>query len=435
MGIPSQSHNLTGALSGLRVIDLTQMLAGPFCTQVLADHGADVIKVEALSGDGTRVTGPFLDNDMLRDFGGYFQSVNRNKRSIAVDLKCVEGQEIIHRLVASADVLVENYRPGVMERLGLSYERLRTINPRLVYGTVRGFGDPRSGASPYAYWPAYDVVAQAMGGMMGITGPDRETPTKIGPGIGDTVPGLMLCIGILAAVHRARESGEGQFVDVAMTDCVLAVCERVVYQTSYTALIPGPEGNHHPLLCPFGLFRAHDGHVSIACAHDGFWEKLANIIGRPELVTDEAFATNAARVRNAERVIAIIEAFTSGLTKEEIAQRLGGEIPFGPVYTSADIFADPHYEVRNMLVDVEQPGSATPVKIVGVPIKLSRTPGQVRHRAPMLGEHTDEILIEAGYVEEEIEHIRTHGAIRQLSPAGVGAISSVSLRRDTPAAP
>jgi crotonobetainyl-CoA:carnitine CoA-transferase CaiB-like acyl-CoA transferase len=424
MGITSRSGKPTGALSGLRVIDLTQMLAGPFCTQILADHGADVIKVEALSGDGTRVTGPFLEDDTLRDFGGYFQSVNRNKRSIAVDLKHVEGRAIVQRLVASADVLVENFRSGVMNRLGLSYERLREINPRLIYGTVRGFGDPRSGASPYADWPAYDVVAQAMGGMMGITGPDRETPTKIGPGIGDTVPALMLCIGILAAVHHARESGEGQFVDVAMTDCVLAVCERIVYQTSYTNIIPAPEGNRHPLLCPFGLFRARDGYVSIACAHDGFWEKLALAIGRPGLVTDEAFATNAARVRNAKRVIAVIEAFTSGLTKEEIARRLGGKVPFGPVYTSAEIFADPHYEVREMLVGVEQPGSATPVKIAGVPIKLGRTPGQVRHRAPMLGEHTDEILVAAGYGKEEIEHMRTCGAIGDYPPAKVGGFSN-----------
>ena len=434
MGITPRSGKPTGALSGLRVVDLTQMLAGPFCTQILADHGADVIKVEALSGDGTRFTGPFLEDDMLRDFGGYFQSVNRNKRSIAVNLKCAEGRAIVQRLVAGADVLVENFRSGVMERLGLSYEGLREINPRLVYGTVRGFGDPRSGESPYAEWPAYDVVAQAMGGMMGITGPDRETPTKIGPGVGDTVPALMLCIGILAAVHRARESGEGQFVDVAMTDCVLAVCERIIYQTSYTDIVPMPDGNRHPLLCPFGLFRARDGYVSIACAHDGFWEKLARAIGRPELVTDKAFATNAARVRNAGRVIAVVEAFTTGLTKEEITRRLGGKIPFGPVYTSAEIFADRHYEVREMLVDVEQPGSARPVKIAGVPIKLGRTPGQVRHRAPMLGEHTNEILIAAGYMDEEIDHMLTSGAIRQLSPTKAGDFS-VSPYLDAPGLP
>ncbi|WP_349605841.1 CoA transferase [Cupriavidus sp. DF5525] len=405
-------HKATGALAGLRVVDLTQMLAGPFCTQILADHGADVIKVEAMTGDGTRITGPFREDDTLREFGGYFQSVNRNKRSIAVDLKTEAGREIVRKLIDHADIVVENFRAGVMERLGLSFETLRQTNPRLVYGTVRGFGDPRSGASPYAHWPAYDVVSQAMGGMMGITGPDRDTPTKIGPGVGDTVPALMLCIGILAAVHRARDTGEGQFVDVAMTDAVLAMCERIVYQTSYTGTVPAPEGNRHPLLCPFGVFRARDGYVSIACATDAFWEKLAIAIGHPEMGTDEAFATNAARVQNAQRVIDAIEAFTAQRTKEELAQCLGGKVPFGPVYTSAEIFEDEHYRVRDMLVDVEQPGSAVPVKIAGVPIKLSSTPGSIRQRAPMLGEHTEEILLATGYGKNEIESMRGAGAIR-----------------------
>ncbi|WP_155301132.1 CaiB/BaiF CoA transferase family protein [Cupriavidus necator] len=405
-------HKATGALAGLRVVDLTQMLAGPFCTQILADHGADVIKVEAMTGDGTRITGPFREDDTLREFGGYFQSVNRNKRSIAVDLKTEAGREIVRKLIDHADIVVENFRAGVMERLGLSFETLRQSNPRLVYGTVRGFGDPRSGESPYAHWPAYDVVSQAMGGMMGITGPDRDTPTKIGPGVGDTVPALMLCIGILAAVHRARDTGEGQFVDVAMTDAVLAMCERIVYQTSYTGTVPTPEGNRHPLLCPFGVFRARDGYVSIACATDAFWEKLAIAIGHPEMGSNEAFATNAARVRNAQRVIDAIEAFTAQRTKEELAQCLGGKVPFGPVYTSAEIFEDEHYRVRDMLVDVDQPGSAVPVKIAGVPIKLSSTPGSIRQRAPMLGEHTEEILLATGYEKNEIESMRGAGAIR-----------------------
>ncbi len=404
--------NSMGALSDLRVVDLTQMLAGPFCTQILADHGAQVIKIEPLDGDGTRTTAPFLEDDVLRDFGGYFQSVNRNKSSIAVDLKTAEGRAIVRKLIDSADVVVENFRSGVMERLGLPYELLRETNPTLVYGTVRGFGDPRSGASPYAHWPAYDVVSQAMGGMMGITGPDPATPTKVGPGVGDTAPALMLCIGILAAVHRARVSGEGQFVDVAMTDCVLALCERIVYQTSYTGKVPTPEGNRHPLLCPFGLFRAKDGWVSIACAHDAFWETLATVIGRPELVADERYATNAARVRNAQLVVDAIEAFTSLRTKEALALCFGGKVPFGPVYTAAEIFNDPHYRVREMLVDVEQPGSSTPVKIAGVPIKLSSTPGAVRRRAPMLGEHTDEIMRSAGYDAQAIERLRASGSIR-----------------------
>jgi crotonobetainyl-CoA:carnitine CoA-transferase CaiB-like acyl-CoA transferase len=407
-----QAAQRGGALDGIRVVDLTQMLAGPFCTQILADHGADVIKIEGLGGDGTRANGPYREDDDLREFGGYFQSVNRNKRSIAVDLKTPHGIEIVYRLIEDADIVVENFRAGVMERLGLSYEQLRERNPRLVYGAVRGFGDPRSGISPYAEWPAYDVVSQAMGGMMGITGPDRHTPMKIGPGVGDTVPALMLCIGLLAAVLRARETGEGQFVDVAMADCVLAMCERIVYQTSYTGAVPTPEGNRHPLLCPFGLFRARDGWVSIAVAHDGFWEKLAHAVGRPELIRDERFATNAARVRNTQQVVDIIEAFTSVRSKAELAECFGGQVPFGPVYTSKEIFEDPHYRARGMLVEVEQPGSSTPVKIAGVPVKLSATPGTVRRRAPRLGEHTEDVLRAAGYDAASIAQLRAAGAIR-----------------------
>ncbi|WP_250450856.1 CoA transferase [Caballeronia sp. ATUFL_M2_KS44] len=410
--ISSDAARSGGALKGIRVIDLTQMLAGPFCTQILADHGADVVKIEGLTGDGTRANGPYCDDDTLREYGGYFQSVNRNKRSVAVDLKTPQGLAVVRKLIEGADIVVENFRSGVMERLGLAWEALREVNPRLVYGAVRGFGDPRSGESPYADWPAYDVVSQAMGGMMGITGPDSETPMKIGPGVGDTVPALMLCIGLLAAVLRARETGEGQFVDVAMTDCVLAMCERIVYQTSYTGVVPAPEGNRHPLLCPFGLFRARDGWASIAVAHDGFWEKFANAIGRPELIDDPRFATNAARVKHTPLVVEIVEAFTSVRTKAELAECFGGRVPFGPVYTSAEIFDDSHYRVRDMLVDVEQPGSAKRVKIAGVPIKMGSTPGGVYRRAPMLGEHTDEVLLAAGYDLPSIAHLREAGAVR-----------------------
>ncbi len=402
----------SGALIDLRVVDLTQMLAGPFCTQILADHGAHVIKVETLVGDGTRTMGPYAQDDAVREFGGYFQSVNRNKSSIAIDLKSPEGKTILRRLIDEADVLVENFRTEVMDRLGLSYESLRETNPALVYGAIRGFGDPRSGKSPYAHWPAYDVVSQAMGGIMGITGVDEDSPMKVGPGVGDTVPALMLGIGILAAVHHAKRTGQGQFVDVAMTDSVLALCERIVYQRSYEMRSPKPEGNRHPLLSPFGLFRAKDGWVSIACAHDEFWVKLAQSIGRSELADDPQFATNQARVKNVDAVVDVIEGYTRSRTKVQIAECLGGKVPFGPVCTADDIFDDPHYRVRNMIVDVEQPGSTAPVQIAGVPIKLSATPGGVRRRAPRLGEQTDEILASAGYEADAIRELRTRGVVR-----------------------
>jgi crotonobetainyl-CoA:carnitine CoA-transferase CaiB-like acyl-CoA transferase len=400
-----------GALAGLRVIDLTQMLAGPYCTQMLADHGAEVIKIESQQGDGIRSSGPFRDDDLHRVFGGYFQSVNRNKLSVALDLKKEEGRALLLRLVKTADVLVENFRAGVMERLDLSYETLKETRPSLVYATIRGFGDPRSGVSPYTAWPAYDVVAQAMGGLMSITGPVEGPPTKVGPGVGDIVPGIMLAFGVLAAVHHAQRTGRGQFVDLAMTDAVLALCERIVYQQSYSRTIPGPEGNKHPLLCPFGLFRASDGWIALACADDKQWVVLARLIGRDDVAADRRFETNVLRVKNCQAVIEIIEAFTSTRSKTELLRTFGGNTPFGPVYTAQDIFDDAHFYAREMIVDVSHPGAASPVQIAGVPVKLSETPGRVRVRAPLVGEHTNEVLSDLGVSELDLRRLRTDGVI------------------------
>jgi crotonobetainyl-CoA:carnitine CoA-transferase CaiB-like acyl-CoA transferase len=386
-----------GALDGLRVIDLTQVLAGPFCTQILADHGAEVLKVEPLKGDETRRLGPYRADDELRAISGYYQSVNRNKKSIALDLKTPEGRQVLLDLIDGADAVVENSRGGVMERLDLSYELLSSRNPKLVYAAIRGFGDPRSGESPYAAWPAFDIVGQAMGGMMGITGPDADTPIKVGPGVGDLIPGLFAVIGIVMALMNARQSGAGQFVDVSMVDCVLATSERIVNQYSYTGRIPYPEGNRHPLLCPYGVVRAADGWLTLSAPTDAFWRKLLTLIARHDLVDDARYSANEARLARQDEVYAVVEDFTRTKTKAELTELFGGVIPFGPIYDVSDIFTDPHFRIRDMLVDVDQPGSATPVTVAGVPIKMSLTPGRVRHRAPLLGEHTREILGTAGY--------------------------------------
>jgi crotonobetainyl-CoA:carnitine CoA-transferase CaiB-like acyl-CoA transferase len=267
-----------GALSDIRIIDLTQMLAGPYGTMMLADQGAQVIKVEPLGGDMTRGGPPKPGAPLL---GGYFQSINRNKESVCLDLKSEAGRAALMALLAGADAVVENFRAGVMERLGLSWEVLHTANPRLVYACLRGFGDHRTGASPYADWPAFDVVAQAMGGVMAITGPDPRTPTKVGPGVGDIVPGMLLAFGVLSGIHHARRTGEGQFVDVSMVDGVLALCERTVWQRSTTGEVPAPEGNHHPFLCPFGMYPAADGYVTIAAQQDEFFKVLCAELGAP----------------------------------------------------------------------------------------------------------------------------------------------------------
>ncbi|KUO53701.1 MAG: formyl-CoA transferase [Sphingomonadales bacterium BRH_c3] len=393
-----------GALSDIQIIDLTQMLAGPYGTMMLADHGATVIKVEPPHGDLTRPGGPFRADDTQRVLGGYFQSIDRNKLSVVLDLKTEEGREALKALVRDADAVVENFRAGVMDRLGLGYETLKELNPRLVYGALRGFGDVRTGASPYLEWPAFDVVAQAMGGIMAITGPDAETPTKVGPGVGDIIPGMMLGFGVLAAIHHARRTGEGQFVDVAMTDAVLAVCERMVWQNSVQGAVPGPEGNHHPFLCPFGMFPAKDGFITVAAQQDSFFAILCNELDAPELMADPRYSSREGRTTNRLQLIREVGARSKQFTKSELMNRLGGKIPFGPVMNIDDISADAHFSARQMLVQVENPGTA-PVTIAGVPIKMTLTPGQVARRAPLLGEHTRQLLIEAGLSKAQVDVI------------------------------
>jgi formyl-CoA transferase len=401
-----------GPLDGLVVLDLTQMLSGPFCTMILGDLGARIVKVEQPGrGDISRPTARLAGDDDPKGFGAYFASINRNKESVVVDLKQPGGRDVIRRLVPQVDILAENYRAGVMERLGLGYETLAALNPRLVYGAIRGFGDPRTGASPYADWPAFDVIAQAMGGMMGITGPRGGPPTKIGPGVGDLIPALYSVSGILAAVIRAARTGRGQFVDVAMMDAVMAVCERAIYQNTWFGEVPGPEGNRHPLICPFGMFPAADGHVAIGCMHDHFWAKLAEAMGVPEAGADPRYATNAARVRHRDEVDGMVAAWTARLTKAELARRLGGTVPVGPVNTAEDIVADPHTAARAMLAEVEQPGADGPRRIANTPLRFTESAAGVRHRAPLLGEHTDALLSEFGFTPAEIARLRAGGAV------------------------
>jgi crotonobetainyl-CoA:carnitine CoA-transferase CaiB-like acyl-CoA transferase len=395
-----------GALDGVKIVDLTQMLAGPFCTMLLADQGAEVIKVEPLDGDHTRIIGPYHVDDKLRAFGGYFASVNRNKKSIAIDLKKPAGRDLVLKLCEEADAVVENYRGGVMDRLGLSYETLQARNPKLVYATIRGFGDPRTGKSPYADFPAYDVISQAMGGIMAITGPDKDTPLKVGPGVGDIIPAITCAFGIVSAILRAHKTGRGQFVDVGMVDAILSMCERIVHQHSFTGGVPVPEGNHHPLLCPFGMFPAKDGFVTIAAHADTHFPVLCRLIGKPEMATDPRFATVQDRRASQDTIVAAVSAFTRQRTKQELLKHLGGQVPFSPVYNVRDIVADPHFKARDMLPWIDHPGLDKAVQIAGVAVKMTETPGKVRHRAPLLGEHTDEYLKSIGCSGADIARLR-----------------------------
>jgi crotonobetainyl-CoA:carnitine CoA-transferase CaiB-like acyl-CoA transferase len=388
------SDDMSGPLHGIRVIDLTHALAGPFGSMLLADLGADVIKVEPPHGDVTRTLGPYADDDELRAFGGYFNSVNRGKRGIVIDLKSPEGRQELLDLVATADALLENFTVGVMDRLGLSYEVLSEINPRLVYGSCRGFGDPRTGESPYAHRPSMDLVAQAVGGVLSITGLEDGTPIKVGPGVGDIFPGTLMALGVLAAVLHARETGHGQYVDVAMYDATLLLCERIVYQYSYRGEVPVPQGNGHPMWSPFDVVPASDGWVVVCAPTPPRWKRLCAVMGRPELEDDPRYRTIAERVQNRDEVKAILSEWTLQRTREQVVAELGDLVPAAPVNTVADIFDDPHVAARDMLVEVDHPGMRRSVTIAGHPIKFTRTPTAVRGRGPLLDEHGDQIRAE-----------------------------------------
>lgn len=398
-----------GPLTGIRVVDLTQMLAGPYATMLLADLGADVLKVERPGGEFIRLAGPNIGDE--RTDGGYFQSVNRNKRGICVDLKTADGRAVLRRLVGGSDVLVENFRIGVMDKLGIGYEQLKMSNPRLVYACIRGFGDPRTGRSPYAHWPAYDVVAQAMGGVMEVTGEPDGQPTKVGPGLGDIFPAALLATGTLAGVISARQTGRGCFVDVAMYDAMLSLCERLVYQYSITHEVPSRRGNSHPFFEPFGVFEAGDGWVAIAAPDEGYWRLLAQSMDQPELLASSDFATSERRVENRVKIRGIVTEWTRARTVAEISRRLGGVVPFGPVQNIAQIFADSHVAARHMIWPLPHPISGQEMHVAGNPIKMAEFPERGPYPAPVFSQHTDDILLEFGYAAEEITALRAAGAI------------------------
>jgi crotonobetainyl-CoA:carnitine CoA-transferase CaiB-like acyl-CoA transferase len=386
----------TGPLRDVRILDLTQALAGPFCTMLLADLGADVIKVEPPRGDMTRGMPPWPEDRTGCDYGGYFASINRNKRSIVLDLRKGADRGIFLKLAERADAVVENSKVGVMDRLGVGYEVLRAANEGIVYGAIRGFGDPRTGESPYASWPAYDIISQSMGGFVGITGPAGSKGYPAGASIGDIFPGTLAALAIVSAIHASRRSGVGQFVDVAMYDAVLSLCENLAYNYTYTGRVLEPKDNGHPALCPFDVFETSDGAVAIAAPTAHHWNLLCALIGRVDLIDDARTRDNLARVAHRAEVADILTAWTRTRTKSEIVETLGGRVPVGPVNTAADIFADPHVRARGMLADVELPGNGGHVQLPASAMKFTETPSGIYRRPPLLDEHREEILAEAG---------------------------------------
>ena len=378
-----------GILEGIRVLDLSRMLSGPYSTMLLADHGAEVIKIESAEGDSSRRSGPFKDNDIKRDWSGYFISLNRNKKSISLDLKNAEDLVFLKKLIEISDVLVENFRPGVMKRLGLSFDEVSKVNPRIVYGSISGFGSEIFGESSYKNWPSYDVVAQAMGGLISLTGYDEKTPLKVGPGIADIFSGTLLSFGLLASILKSRDTGRAQFVEVAMYDAIVSMCERAIYQYDFNKLIPKPEGNGHPLLAPFGVYTAKDGFIAIGIVEDSYWNVLKKIIGFDDLLNDLKYGTIALRAKNRNELNKQINLWTREFSKKELVNLLGGKVPFGPVNNVREIFEDKHIRERNMILEIEQPfGEAKKWKVAGNPVKFqgfhcsNLTP-------PTLGEHKE----------------------------------------------
>ncbi|HEX7005820.1 MAG TPA: CoA transferase [Alphaproteobacteria bacterium] len=353
----------SGPLSGITVVDLTRVLAGPYCTMVLLDLGARVIKVEVPgTGDDARYYGPFLNGK-----SAYFMSLNRGKESIALDLKAPADREIFEELLETADVLVENYRPGTLEKLGYGWDALHARFPRLIYAAASGFGH----TGPYSKRAAYDMVVQGMGGIMSVTGHPGGPPTRVGTSVGDITAGLFTAVGVNAALYHRERTGEGVKIDVAMLDCQIAILENAIARYVATGEIPGPLGARHASITPFEAFHAKDGYMIVAAGNDALFAKLCDAIGRPDLKTNPLFRTNDLRTTHHDALKAEIESALADATVAEWLDRLGhAGVPSGPINNVAQALADPQIAARNMVVSVEDPQAGT-LKVAGNPIKIS----------------------------------------------------------------
>jgi CoA:oxalate CoA-transferase len=357
-----------GPFSDILVVDLTRVLAGPYCALLMAELGARVIKVEAPGrGDDSRSIGPFLKSKAGKTKSGYFLSVNRGKESIALNLKADADRKIFEALLERADVLIENYRGGTMEKLGYGWETLRHRYPRLVYAGISGFGH----TGPYARRPAYDMVVQAMGGIMSLTGHPGNPPTRVGSSMGDLTAGLFATIGIASALYERKTTGKGMKVDISLLDCQVAILENAIARYVATNEIPGPLGSRHPSIAPFAAFATKDGHIVIAAGTDALFARVAGVLERPELARDSRFLTNPDRVAHWQALQEELEsALGARASKEWLALLEAEGVPCGPINNVADVMADPQVKARNMIVTAEDPDLGV-LKMQGNPIKLS----------------------------------------------------------------
>lgn len=374
-----------GALENLTVLDLTRVLAGPFCTMMLADMGANVIKIEIPNGgDDTRAYPPFREHNLQGERESlYFANLNRNKKGVTLNLKTPEGKELFKKLVGQADVVVENYRPGVMDKLGLGYDVLKEVNPRIIYAAVSGFGC----YGPYHLRPGYDILAQAMGGMMAITGPKGGGPTRAGSALGDILGGLHVTIGILAAVNARTITGRGQRVDVSLMDSVIAATENTALKYLESGEIPPRMGNRYAAVSPYDGFRCKDGVVIIACGNQKLYNKLCTeILDRPDMITDPRFVDMPGRLKYQDDIQVVVEGWLKDKTMHEATDiLLSHGIPAGPILDISQILADPHVKEREMFVEMEHP-TLGHITVNGCAIKLMDTKPAVRTPAPALGQ-------------------------------------------------
>ena len=403
----------TGPLQGLRILDLSRILAGPTCTQLLGDLGADVIKIERPgAGDDTRKWGPpYLKDDDGDDTteSAYYLSTNRNKRSVTIDVAQPEGAALVRQLLAHCDVMIENFKVGGLAKYGLSYDDLKDEFPRLVYCSVTGFGQ----TGPYAHRPGYDALAQGMGGIMSLTGvPDGE-PMKVGVGIADVMCGMYASSAILAALRHRDQTGEGQHIDVCLLDTQISwlINEGLNYLTS--GEIPKRRGNGHPNIVPYQVFKTADGHFMLAAGNDGQYQRFCEFAGVSELASDERFATNSQRLRNRDELIPLL---AEVIEKKPSAYWIEGMeasgVPAGPVYNLEQVFADPQVPARGMRINMDHPGSTSGVDLIGNPLKLSETPVTYRQAPPVMGQHTDEVLEELLDLDAQArDGLRTDGLI------------------------
>ena len=392
-------------LEGIRVIELANYVAAPIVGRICADMGAEVIKIETPNGgDQTRAWGP-----LANDYSGYFAYINRNKKGMTLNLKSEEGKKIFTELLKTADVVCENYKVGVLERLGFSYDVMKEINPRIIYGSISGHGL----TGDLATRPAYDIVAQAMSGMMSVTGFQDGPPCKIGPSVGDNYSGAYLCMGILMALYEREQTGVGRRIDVAMVDTLFSVMENFVVEYTIDGKTPHRAGNQDPSIAPFDSFHAKDGDFVMGCGTNKMFAELCGAMGREELIEDPRFITNVARCENyLTDLKPIIEEWTTTKTVAEMEEIITGlKIPFGQILTIPEVAEHPQTKERNMLWNVYQPGMDREIRIPGTPVKIHGEEDVCQKAAPLLGEDNTAILTSLGYSEEQVAELKANGVL------------------------